>query len=80
MNIKEFRKTKKFTKNLAEYTNELEHDQVPGYVYLDSYYIFDKLFEMNYYLILENLDFENEDLSVLEEKLYNYCNQIGALE
>ena len=80
MNIDSFIKTSKFISNLKSITNNDEDEYISAFIYLDNYYIYDKTPLLDFYLILENCEYISKNIFNLEEKLYEYCKQIGALE
>ena len=79
MNLNKFIETKRLGK-LKEITGDDIHDNIKVFIYLDGYFIYDKSSNFHYSLILENQEFIDSELYILEKQLYDYCITIGAIE
>jgi len=79
-NFQDFQATRDFTGNLKQYT-EADCDQdKDGFVYAGNYTIQNRTKGFDYFLVIENTDFEDPDLMKLEYILYAYCNDIGVFD
>lgn len=79
MNLNEFIETKRIGK-LKEITGDDIHDNIEVFIYLDGFFIYDKSANFHYSLILENMEYVDNELSILEKQLYEFCITIGAIE
>ena len=78
MSFRDFQKTRTYVKDISE--NMGMDTLQDGFVYMDGYYICNRSRERDFYLIIENMQYEDPDLEKLEYILYAYCIDIGVFD